>query len=58
MSTIEDYYDTSRFSDAHVTMLRKANELGQGFAARAAEHDRNATFAEESAQPLEAAYNE
>ena len=52
MSTIEDYYDTSRFSDAHVTMLRKANELGQGFAARAAEHDRNATFPTENYREL------
>ncbi len=44
MSVVEDYYDVSRFSEPHLAMLRLANELGQGFAERAAEHDRTATF--------------
>ncbi len=44
MSKIEDYLDLSQLSDEHIRMLRLANELGAGFAERAGEYDRTATF--------------
>ena len=45
MSTIESYYDISKFSEEHISMLRLVNELGKnGFAERASRHDKEATF--------------
>ena len=45
MSTIESYYDISKFSEEHISMLRLVDELGKnGFAERASRHDKEATF--------------
>ncbi len=52
MSRIEDYYDISQFSDDHIAMLRKINELGRGFAERAPENDRAPRFPTENYDEL------
>lgn len=53
MSKIEDYYDTSSFSDEHIRMLRLANQLGaENFAPRAAQYDKDARFPTENYQDL------
>ena len=44
MSDFRDYYDTSKFSEQHIAMLAKINELGPGFAERAVQSDLNAEF--------------
>ena len=44
MSSFKDYYDCSKFSDTHIAMLEKINELGPGFAERAVQVDLNAEF--------------
>ena len=45
-----DYYDISRFRPKHIEILDKINDLGPSFAARAAKHDRNASFPTENYQ--------
>ena len=47
-----DYYDISRFRPKHIEMLDKINDLGPSFAARAAQHDRNASFPTENYNDL------
>jgi len=48
MSEFRDYYDVSNFSEQHIAMLEKINELGPGFAERAVNTDLNAEFPTEN----------
>ena len=52
MMHYRDYYDISRFRPKHIEMLDKINDLGPSFAARAAQHDRNASFPTENYNDL------
>jgi alkylation response protein AidB-like acyl-CoA dehydrogenase len=52
MMHYRDYYDISRFRPKHIEMLDKINDLGPSFAARAAKHDRNASFPTENYNDL------
>ena len=52
MSDFRDYYDTSKFSESHLEMLQKINELGPKFAERSVLVDLNAQFPTENYQEL------
>ena len=52
MSDFRDYYDISNFSEQHVAMLDKINELGPGFAERAVKTDLDAEFPTQNYQQL------
>jgi len=52
MSDFRDYYDTSKFSEQHLVMLEKINQLGPGFAERAVNSDLNAEFPTQNYQEL------
>lgn len=52
MSHYTDYYDVSRFSEEHIAMLDKINELGPGFVERSITSDLKAEFPTENYRQL------
>jgi alkylation response protein AidB-like acyl-CoA dehydrogenase len=50
--TFDEYYDLSRFRPEHIEMLHRINVLGEKFAERAPQHDREASFPTQNYQEL------